>query len=158
MIYSYFPIESLKNLAYGMPHVFQPQAFLRKMKMKLKPAAPDDKRKNSRFKINDDVFAAFRNGKYKVGLVKDISLGGLAFDLIDDEDTKVDGGTVDVFVSRKKFYVKGIPCRIVYKKAVARDPVTYQFISYVLSRCGIQFTGLDEGQALELKELIETQK
>ncbi len=113
-----------------------------------------ERRKNPRARIDQDVYAAFNGGSYKVGLVKDLCLDGLAFEYIDDEDADLREGAVDIFASGRKFHIKNIPCRVVYKKPLPRDPITKQFVDFVLARCGVRFDDMDKNQRVELAQVV----
>jgi len=114
-----------------------------------------ENRSTRRVRVQDDLYAAFRNGAYKVGLVRDISLSGLSFECIDDEVSTSERGLVDIFLSGKRIFIKMVPCKVVYKTFIPRDSVTAQFVSYVLSRYGVQFDDLNEIQRDELKHLLQ---
>ncbi|MBW2043159.1 MAG: PilZ domain-containing protein [Deltaproteobacteria bacterium] len=113
-----------------------------------------EKRNIRRVRIPGDVYAAFSNGAHKVGLVKDICLQGLAFEYIDDEDAALNQGRVDIFGSGRKFHIRNIPCRVVYKKQLPRDSITAQFVSFVLARCGVHFQEMDEHQREALEQVM----
>ncbi len=55
-----------------------------------------DKRKDDRFLVGEEVIVALRNKSSRVGRVKDISMGGLSFEHIYDEDLEGDPSKRDV--------------------------------------------------------------
>ncbi|OGP93796.1 MAG: hypothetical protein A2157_12400 [Deltaproteobacteria bacterium RBG_16_47_11] len=55
-----------------------------------------EKRKDERFLVGEEVIVALRNKSSRVGRVKDISMGGLSFEHIYDEDLEGDPSKRDV--------------------------------------------------------------
>ena len=55
-------------------------------------------RKTIRFLVEDNIIVALRNGSTKIGKVKDISMGGLSFEHIYDEDLNLEPLKREVFL------------------------------------------------------------
>lgn len=113
-----------------------------------------ERRKLTRFLVQDNAFAALGLRLPKVGRIKDISVGGLAFDYLTDyvmdelSDGKSDTAilNVNIFLSGNGFHLSDVPCNVVYD--VVGDVLTNAFI--IKRRCGVQFQGLSEKQMTKL--------
>ena len=73
-----------------------------------------ERRKYIRFLAKKKNFAALRSGFDKVGRVLDLSINGLAFTYILEEDIIAETFQVDIFQSENGLYLSNIPCRVVY--------------------------------------------
>lgn len=115
-----------------------------------------EKRKNIRFFVREDVIVALRNGFNRMGKVKDISMGGLSFEYIFDEESSWVDSRKNFFLWVNDFSMSKIPCRIVYDLPIPIPPeyglLTIQFIS---RRCGIQFETLAENQRAQLEFFLK---
>ncbi|HDM75093.1 MAG TPA: PilZ domain-containing protein [Deltaproteobacteria bacterium] len=115
-----------------------------------------EKRRHVRYRTCDKVFAALGERFSKVGRVKDISAGGLAFEYIIDQWPSNDLTRVDIFVTGNSFHISKIPCRLVYDIIV---PVPGNLITLTPDlrpkRCGVKFVGLTEEQILQIYALID---
>ncbi len=58
-----------------------------------------ENRRHVRFKVPESVCVALNNGKTVVGRVRNISLGGLAFEYIANEKQLNDASEMDIFIS-----------------------------------------------------------
>ncbi len=114
-----------------------------------------ESRKHVRFKVIDGAYMALNNGQIVVGRIKDVSMGGLAFEYLKDAYTALSAvGHIDLFMSEKNFYLTGLPSRVVYELAVPKDPTFETFSTVDMYKCGIRFGGLEEGQIAKLVEFI----
>lgn len=116
-----------------------------------------ERRKNIRFLVQDDVIAALQNGSTKIGQVKDISMGGLSFDHIYDENLSREPSKTDIVLLVNEFCISRIPCRVVYD-IPAPTPTEYQSltISLLTRRCGVQFEVLSQDQIAQLNFFLKT--
>ena len=122
-----------------------------------------EKRQHIRLLPNQNAFAAVRSrsneaGKIRVGKIKNISPGGLAFEYITDEESTQEPCQVDVFISSEhKFHISKMPCRVVYDIPAGRSQKSDIFFSSFISKqCGIQFERLKEEEVGQLKLFLET--
>ena len=111
----------------------------------------NEQRKNIRFLAQDNVIVALQNVYTKVGKVKDISMGGLAFEHIDDEKPNSETSRRDILLWVNGFRLSKLPGRIVYD-IVLPPPNEYQgfFFHLITRRCGVEFETLSEDQASQL--------
>jgi hypothetical protein len=115
-----------------------------------------DKRKHSRFVISGNAYVAFKEGLTKIGKIKDISLGGLSFEYIDEGYVSHQPGRMDIFTSGNAFYLPRIPGEIVYDISTLKDGDPQPYFSTIqMNRCGIQFGNLNDDQTADLKRFIK---
>ena len=102
-----------------------------------------ERRKFTRFLAQDTAFAVLRPHFTKLGKIKDISEGGLAFEYIAYKGQKEDSSGTDIFLSSDRFYLGRIPCKIRYDIKIAeRYQISIDRIER--RRCGLQFGELTE--------------
>ena len=114
-----------------------------------------EQRKYVRFSVQDNSFAALRDGFKKVGKIDDISIKGLGFSYL-SETTEVDTAghfsKVDIFLSGNGFHLFNVPCKIVYD--IPGSSPDRGFLVQ-MSRCGLQFGELTRSQLEQLEFFIE---
>ncbi|MGQ9648293.1 MAG: PilZ domain-containing protein [Thermodesulfobacteriota bacterium] len=116
-----------------------------------------DKRKDERFLVGEEVIVALRNRSSRVGRVKDISMGGLSFEHIYDEDLEGDASRREVSLWVDDYSMPDIPCRVVYDIPISESPeYDYLSVHFKSRRCGIQFDLLTKGQKDQLDFFIKT--
>jgi hypothetical protein len=116
------------------------------------------KRKYERVSPQGNAFAALGRRYTKVGRIKDISLGGLAFEYISAAGTDRDSSRVDIFLIGDVFHLYNIPCEVVYD---IPHPVLLENIESIklltTKRCGVQFGTLTEDDTAQVKLFLESQ-
>jgi hypothetical protein len=116
-----------------------------------------ERRKNIRFLVQNDVIAVLQNGSTAIGQVKDISIGGLSFDHIHDENLRQEPFKRDIVLLGDEFCISKVPCRVVYDIPI---PPSEEYQSFIIGlttrRCGIQFETLSEDQKIQLDLLLKT--
>jgi hypothetical protein len=116
-----------------------------------------EKRKHTRFLAQENVVAALRNRSTRIGQVKDISLGGLSFEHIDEGDLSLNHPERSLFLLVEDFHISRVPCRVVYdipvREPIGSPPLLTQFET---RRCGIEFVTLSEDQKAQLALLLKT--
>jgi len=109
-----------------------------------------ERRKFTRFRTQDDAYAALRGKNTKVGKINDISLNGLAFKYLAEIVCNETFNHVDIFLSGNGFHLSDVPCAIVCdEKECVYDPY-----GVALYRCGLKFVKLNEGQENKLEYFI----
>ena len=106
-----------------------------------------EKRKFTRFRAQDDAFAALRGNSTKVGKIKDISLNGLAFRYLAEEMPKEAFTRVEIFLTGNGFHLSGVPCTMVYDEKKS----TSTSLAMSTYRCGLKFGPLEAGQKDKLE-------
>ena len=116
-----------------------------------------EKRNNIRFLAQENAYAALGAHFTKVGKLKDISSGGLAFRYIENiEDRVQDLSTVTIFVSENEFYLPDLACRLIYDSPLYLiNNIQFFRTAFRINRCGVQFTTITEYQVEKLKFFID---
>ena len=117
----------------------------------------EDKRKDKRFLVGEEIIVALRNSSSRVGRVKDISMGGLSFEHIYDEELEEDPSKRDVSLWADNHSMADIPCRVVYDIPISEPPeYDYLTLHFRTRRCGVQFEKLTENQETQLDSFLKT--
>ena len=122
------------------------------------PASPKtEKRKFARYITRPEIFAALGKSFSRVGRVKDVSLGGVAFEYIAEEQNEDDLSSIDIFATGNGLHLSRIPCRKIYEVSV-KDTTEVSSLSSELrtKRCGVEFDDLTKSELSQVKHLIET--
>ncbi len=115
-----------------------------------------EKRKTERFVVRNGIFVAFGNDLPKVGMLKDISKGGLSFEYLYDEKPVGNDSRVDIYMTRGEFFLREVPCSKVYEITPATGYDDNQFSSTTMNRCGFKFGLLSADQSVKLSSFINT--
>jgi hypothetical protein len=111
-----------------------------------------ERRFHERFQVQQGVYALLKNGSSKLGQIKNISKGGLAFMYINDGE-QIQGGTeVDIFLSGHGFILKGIPCKKISDVHVDNF---VPFSTFEMRQLGVQFGEVGIHQLDSLASFIE---
>jgi len=106
-----------------------------------------ERRKFTRFRVQDDAFAALRGALTKVGKIYDISLNGLAFRYLAEKISDETFTHVDIFLSTNGFHLAAVPCAVIYDVKES----TFGLKEISPYRCGLKFEGVDEEQKNKLE-------
>ena len=107
-----------------------------------------DQRKHMRFRVQEGAFAVLMNHVTRVGPIKDISMGGLAFTFISEDELPQDSFTMDLLCGGEGFYLKDIPSKIITDFETTDQP---SFSSIPLRRCSVQFGEMNPLQISQLE-------
>ena len=105
-----------------------------------------ERRKFTRFRVQDDAFAALRGALTKVGKIYDISLNGLAFRYLSEKISDETFTRVDIFLTSNGFHLSDIPCSVIYDVKAS----TFGLNEISPYRCGLKFGRLNEEQQNKL--------
>ena len=115
-----------------------------------------ERRKYARYLPKENAFAALGREYTRVGKIKNISLGGLAFEYIVGDTLKEDAAEVDIFLVGNVFHLHNIPCRIVYDFEVHVPHVNNSYVKILTTkRCGLQFKPHSDEIITQLRLFIE---
>ena len=115
-----------------------------------------EQRKYARFLPPSQAFAALGSKYTRVGKVKNISLGGLAFEYITGEETNSNFSQVDIFLVGDVFHLYNVPCKMVYDIQIPVPHVNNTFIKKLTTkRCGIKFDELSKDAIIQLELFLE---
>ncbi len=109
-----------------------------------------EKRKYTRFQTQDNAFAALRGNFTKIGKIYDISLNGLAFRYLAEQESEERLTQVDIFLSKNGFHMPNVPCSVVYdtKESTSSSNTVSPY------RCGLSFDALGEVQQNKLEVFL----
>ena len=115
-----------------------------------------ERRKYIRFLAQDKLYAALGTYFYRVGKIKDISIGGLAFEYIENtEGCEQDSSMVTIFHSKDGFYLPELACMFIYDHPACVLNVEPDFkLRYRVKRCALQFTAISAHQEEELEYFL----
>jgi hypothetical protein len=113
-----------------------------------------ERRQFPRFSVAENTFAALRPHFNKLGTIKDISRGGLAFEYIALEARGGDESAIDIFLTGNGFYLSRIPCKVVYDTQMVKEEGAFQHL-IEMRRCGIQFGELEPPMAEQLSFFLD---
>lgn len=114
-----------------------------------------EKRKYPRIKIEEEGIVAVHNGSNRIGKVRDIGLGGLAFEHIYEDDLMEGETRKSLTLLIQGINLSKIPCRIIYNHEL-QIPFEFDQLAIQLTtrRCGIEFESLTEQQIAQLERLL----
>ena len=112
-------------------------------------AVETERREFIRFLAQGTAFAVLRPHFTKLGKIKDISEGGLAFQYVAYKGQNEESSAIDIFLTGNRFYLGRIPCKIRYDiKLDERYQIPIDRIER--RRCWVQFGQLTEEQGDKL--------
>jgi len=110
----------------------------------------NEKRRDPRFLAKERTYALFSSDVSRVGIVKDISRGGLSLEYVtvygeagQAASEGPESGTVDVLLATEEGQLTKLPCEVVYTTTVERAP-SYWASRVPVRRCGLRFGNLSE--------------
>ena len=109
-----------------------------------------EKRKYVRFPAQRDTYAAIGSSFTKIGKIRNISMGGLAFDCYSDTCDKEDARDCDTAViifTEDKLITEKIPCRMIYNFPKSSS-------NSLVKQYGLKFMTIQENQSKRLEYFI----
>ena len=110
-----------------------------------------ERREHKRFVVQEGVYALLKSNSSKLGQIKNISRGGLAFSYIVDEEQNHDSFKVDIFISNLGYCLKDIPSKKISDFHVDNK---LPFSTFSIRQVGIQFNELNHNQLSQLDNFI----
>jgi PilZ domain len=111
-----------------------------------------ERRSHERYKVQQGVYALLKNGSSKLGQIKNISIGGLAFMYISHEEQIGEPAEVDIFISGNGYFLKGISCKKISDIHVENF---VPFSTFEMRQLGVQFGEMSHGQTAQLNTFIK---
>lgn len=111
------------------------------------------RRKHKRFQAPRGTFVRVGPDFVKIGLLGDISIGGLAFRYVGNGEALI-GSFVELFMAEGDFYLSNLPIDIVSNIELVGD--IFSNSDETLRRCSVKFNKLTPRQTAKLKEFIES--
>lgn len=125
--------------------------------MKLETA--DNRRKQERVSVKDNVYVVIDTQPQTMGQMVEISTTGMAFTFVDLDAVssrlaKESIMRLDLFAGGKGFFVKDISCRLVSK---IENASTHPLSSLSIKRVGVKFEELSLPQQVQINHLVQRQ-
>lgn len=115
-----------------------------------------EQRKHDRFTSKENAFAALGRKYTRVGKIKDISVGGLAFEYIAGEEFNKNASEIDIFLVGTEFHLYKVPCKVIYNIDVHVPHINNKLAKiFATKRCGVQFEKITKDLAALLKFFIK---
>jgi PilZ domain len=111
-----------------------------------------EKRKFTRFRTQENCYAALSGNFSKVGKICDICTEGIAFKYLAWDIREEEFSRVDIFLVKSGFHLFKLPCRIVYN--APEESFGKGFLAKMY-RCGLEFMELTKSQAEQLKLFMQ---
>jgi hypothetical protein len=115
-------------------------------------AAFAEKRNQTRYTVQENTFAALRNHGFRLGVIKDISRGGLALHYIADGNLLHGSVMIVRLLKEGHSYLQDVPVKIISDLEVGDQP-PFSFIP--MRRCGIQFKEMTPSRMSQVERFIE---
>ena len=113
-----------------------------------------DRRKNPRFKVRDDLAAKIQKARSNLGIITDISRGGLAFRYIEFDKHEIDlkeQVKLAIICSSDNFHWHDVPCEIIMD---GHSPPEYSFSLLPMRKCHVQFDEMTSDQISQMEDII----
>jgi hypothetical protein len=111
-----------------------------------------ERRKYTRYKTKDNVFAALGIGFSNVGKIQDISMGGLSFQYIEKIKTvRQKSSLIAVFHSEDVYFLPNLACNIIIDESINENVKA----KYVEKKCAVGFKDITKNQKEKLEYLIK---
>ena len=116
-----------------------------------------ERRRHVRYIPQGNAFAALGEKYTKVGKIKDIGMGGLAFEYVASQENHGAGSKVDVFFTDDAFHIHNLPCFIVYDVGVGAPMADSQSADMLtMRRCAVRFTARSDEHKSQVRSFIKT--
>jgi hypothetical protein len=106
-----------------------------------------ERRIHRRFEVQEGAYAALNNGSLKVGQIKNISKGGLAFRYLDDGTPTEGSYKAYLFLTDNDFFLQNLPFNTVSDFQVDSETPSNALFK---KQCGGQFGDLTPDQMFRL--------
>jgi len=111
-----------------------------------------ERRSHERFPVKQGAYALIKNGASKLGQIKNVSKGGLAFMYINGGEQMQGSLLLDIFLSGHGFYLKDILCNKISDIYVENKS---PFSDFKMRHLGLQFSELSQDQSNRLDTFIQ---
>jgi len=111
-----------------------------------------ERRSYERFPVKQGAYALIKNGASKLGQIKNVSKGGLAFMYINGGEQMQGSLLLDIFLSGHGFYLKDILCNKISDIYVENKS---PFSDFKMRHLGLQFFELSQDQSNRLDMFIQ---
>jgi hypothetical protein len=112
-----------------------------------------ERRKFQRYKVAYGAYAVAGPQAAKLGQIKDISMGGLAFNYLADEARSQRCNELDIIIRQYSMRIEHLPVKTISDFELAQKNV---FSTVKLRQLGVQFCELTLDQTTQLEHLLKT--
>jgi hypothetical protein len=110
-----------------------------------------ERREHKRFLVQEGAYALLKNNSSKLGQIKNISRGGLAFSYIADGEQMHESFKVDIFMSNIGYCLRDVPSKKISDFHIDNK---LPFSTFAIRQVGIQFNELDHSQLSQLDNFM----
>jgi hypothetical protein len=115
-----------------------------------------ERRREERFVLPSQEVAVMGIHSHPVGVLKDISKGGMKFEYFSNEPATDQWGMIDILSNQKEHVLlASVPCHIAYD---IKDMVSDRtFTGLCVRICGVSFGPLTDSQLIDLDQILAWQ-
>lgn len=111
-----------------------------------------------RYEALENAFAALGLKYSRVGKIKDISAGGMAFEYIARKEKVQNASQVDIILADNTFHISNLACKVVYDIVVHVPNVDSKLVDLLATRrCGVRFGSLSVESRRKLRVFLANQ-
>jgi c-di-GMP-binding flagellar brake protein YcgR len=115
----------------------------------------NERRRFVRFQVKSPTYAALGHNFDKAGKVKDISMGGFAFEYLGDQESMGGMTQVDIILLDGNIHLSKLPCAVVYERDLKKHEALGRSGRPLVTRqCGVKFRDLAENHRTHLEHFI----
>ena len=111
-----------------------------------------ERREHKRFRVKEGAYALIGNKPSRLGQIKNISRGGLAFSYIVNGEEINGSFKVDIFISGQGFSLKDVPSKKISDFHIDNK---LPFSTFAIRQSGIQFDEMNHSQLSQLDHFIQ---
>ena len=112
-----------------------------------------ERRKNRRYKAAYGAYAVVGPDAAKLGQIKDVSMGGLAFRYLADEARSHRSNDMDIIIRQNSLRIQKLPIQTISDFELAKEDA---FSTVTLRQQGVRFGALTSNQTTQLEHLLKT--
>ena len=116
----------------------------------VKPAS--ERRQQKRYKAAEGAFAALVDKESRLGQIKDISIRGLSFRYIDNNEKLENARELKIILGRQGLYLDKVPFRKISDFEIKSE---FSFSSVKMRQIGLEFGNLTAEQQMKLDQFIQ---
>jgi DNA-binding cell septation regulator SpoVG len=111
-----------------------------------------ERRQQKRFKAEEGAFAALVARESRLGQIKDISIRGLSFRYIDNDEKPGDADELKIILGNQGLYLDNVPFKKISDFEIKNE---YSFSTIKMRQIGLEFGELTPGQRSRLNQFIK---
>ena len=112
----------------------------------------DERRQQKRFKAQEGAFAALVDKESRLGQIKDISIRGLSFRYIDNDEKLDHADELKIILGNQGLYLDNVPFKKISDFEIVSE---YSFSTVKMRQIGLEFGELTVEQKVRLDRFIQ---